>query len=40
MVLRIALCKSPRTPDLHETMQVMGVERVRTRLGQLVQLYC
>jgi glutamyl/glutaminyl-tRNA synthetase len=36
MVLRIALCKSPRTPDLYETMQVMGIERVKVRLWKLV----
>lgn len=36
MILRIALCKSNRTPDLYETMQVMGVERVKNRLAKLV----
>lgn len=36
MILRVALCKSPRTPDLYETMQVMGVETVKSRLGKLV----
>lgn len=38
MILRVALCKSPRTPDLYETMQVMGVERVKKRLSQIEQL--
>jgi glutamyl/glutaminyl-tRNA synthetase len=37
MVLRIALCKSSRTPDLYETMQVMWIERVEIRLQQLIQ---
>jgi glutamyl-tRNA synthetase len=37
MILRIALCKSPRTPDLYETMQVMGLERIKTRLQQLTK---
>ena len=35
MVLRIALCKSSKTPDLYETMQVMGIERVKVRLQTL-----
>jgi hypothetical protein len=37
MILRVALCKSPRTPDLYETMQVMWAERVQTRLQTLSQ---
>ena len=35
MVLRIALCKSSKTPDLYETMQVVGIERVKVRLQTL-----
>lgn len=32
MILRIALCKSARTPDLYETIQVMGLEKTVQRL--------
>jgi glutamyl-tRNA synthetase len=32
MVLRIALTKKERTPDLHQVMQVMGKEKVEQRL--------
>ncbi|HMT00837.1 MAG TPA: glutamate--tRNA ligase [Candidatus Absconditabacterales bacterium] len=33
MILRILLCHSSQTPDLFETMQVMGTERVIKRLS-------
>ncbi len=36
MILRIALCKSSRTPDLYETMQVMGIEKVKVRLWKVL----
>ena len=34
MILRVALCKSPQTPDLYETMCVLGAETVSKRLEQ------
>jgi glutamyl/glutaminyl-tRNA synthetase len=37
MILRVALCKSPRTPDLYETMRTMGIDKVKTRLQTLSQ---
>lgn len=36
MILRVALCKSPRTPDLYETMQVLGIRTMKNRLQQLI----
>ncbi|MCK9415182.1 MAG: glutamate--tRNA ligase family protein [Candidatus Dojkabacteria bacterium] len=36
MVLRIALTKKAKTPDLYQTMQVMGKERVEERLKAFV----
>jgi glutamyl-tRNA synthetase len=36
MVLRIALTKKTRTPDLHQVMQVMGKEKVEQRLKDFV----
>jgi glutamyl-tRNA synthetase len=36
MVLRIALTKKKRTPDLHQVMQVMGREMVEQRLKDFV----
>lgn len=35
MVLRVALTKKSRTPDLHQVMQVMGKEMVEKRLRDL-----
>jgi glutamyl/glutaminyl-tRNA synthetase len=32
MILRIALCCAPTTPDLYETLQVLGRETVASRL--------
>jgi hypothetical protein len=37
MILRIALCKSSRTPDLYETMQVMWADKIQERLEKLVE---
>jgi glutamyl-tRNA synthetase len=36
MVLRIALTKKRRTPDLHQVMQVLGKEKVEQRLKEFV----
>jgi glutamyl-tRNA synthetase len=36
MVLRIALTKKKRTPDLHQVMQVLGREKVEQRLKDFV----
>jgi glutamyl-tRNA synthetase len=36
MVLRIALTKKSKTPDLYQVMQVMGEEKVRQRLDKIV----
>jgi glutamyl-tRNA synthetase len=36
MVLRIALTKKSKTPDLYQVMQVMGEEKVRQRLNKFV----
>jgi glutamyl-tRNA synthetase len=36
MVLRIALTKKRRTPDLHQVMQVLGREKVEQRLKDFV----
>jgi glutamyl-tRNA synthetase len=36
MVLRIALTKKSKTPDLYQVMQVMGEEKVRQRLDKFV----
>jgi glutamyl-tRNA synthetase len=33
MVLRVAIAGSRQSPDLHETMQVLGIERLKKRLG-------
>ncbi|HSN98594.1 MAG TPA: glutamate--tRNA ligase family protein [Candidatus Nanopelagicales bacterium] len=35
-VLRVALCGTRNTPDLHEVMAVMGPERVRARLARFL----
>lgn len=37
MILRVALYKSSKTPDLYETIQVMWKDRVWVRLAQLSQ---
>ncbi len=37
MVLRVALSGSPMTPDLHEVMRIMGVERVKGRLFSAIE---
>lgn len=36
MVLRVALCGTRNSPDLHEVMAVMGPERVRARLARFL----
>lgn len=33
MIIRIALCGTPQSPDLWEVQKVMGMERVRARIG-------
>lgn len=35
MVLRVAIAGSRQSPDLHETMQVLGIERLRQRLAAI-----
>jgi len=37
MLLRVALCKAQRTPDLFSVMQVMGEQRVKERLKSFVE---
>jgi glutamyl-tRNA synthetase len=37
MILRIALFKSAQTPDLYESMKVMGISRVQDRLNSYTQ---
>lgn len=36
-VLRVALCGTKNSPDLHEVMAVMGPDRVRARLARFVK---
>ncbi|KUK76019.1 MAG: hypothetical protein XD93_1147, partial [candidate division WS6 bacterium 34_10] len=36
MVLRIALTKKSRTPDLHQVMRVLGKEKVEERLRKFM----
>jgi glutamyl-tRNA synthetase len=37
MVLRVALCGTRNSPDLHEVMAVLGPERVRSRLARFLK---